>query len=142
MSPTLNTNSSISVSIDKKLLNKRLIIDFLHNTHWAKDFTEDRILKSIDHSLCFGIYENEIQIGFARVVTDFTYSAWIGDVFIVAEKQGQGYGSILMNSILSHHLLSDIIKWRLSTVDMQSFYEKFGFGKPEYPDRILEKVVK
>lgn len=141
MDASTDIRSGISISTDKSLLDKRLIIDFLHSTHWAKNFTDKRILKSIDNSLCFGLYENANQVGFARVVTDFTYTAWIADVFIISEKQGKGYGSILMNSILSHESLRDVIKWRLSTKDMHPFYEKFGFQQPEAPERLMERVV-
>ena len=133
--------NSLFVSTDKGLLNKRLIIDFLHGTHWAKNFSDERILKSIEHSFCFGLFEDREQVGFARVVTDFTYSAWIGDVFVVKEKQKQGYGKVLLNAILNHDSLKDIIKWRLSTEDAHSFYSKFGFTAVREPNRLMEKII-
>jgi GNAT superfamily N-acetyltransferase len=138
---TPESAATVHVSTDKLLLDTRLIIDFLHGTHWAKDFSDKRILKSIEHSLCFGVYENKQQVGFARVVTDYTYSAWIADVFIVVEKQRQGYGHILMNAILTHDSLRDIIKWRLATVDKHAFYEGFGFRALEHPGRMMERIL-
>lgn len=140
----MNTNQSddnLIVSTDKGLLDKKAIIAYLQKTYWGKDHSEKQILKSIEHSFCFGLYLDNNQAGFARVVTDFTYSAWVADVFILDHLQGKGYGQILMNAIFTHPELNCITKWRLATNDAHTFYAKFGFGPLKEPGKILERSV-
>lgn len=132
---------AVFVTTEKESLDKKLIVEFLHSTYWAKDFSTERILQSIDNSFCFGLFEGKQQIGFARVVTDFTYTAWLADVFIVHEKQQKGYGQFLMEAIFNHERLKDIIKWRLATSDAHAFYEKFGFTTLKEPEKVMERIV-
>ena len=128
--------TGLSVSTDKSLLDINMIVDFLLQTHWHKDTPAEKIKQSIDHSLCFGLYNNGVQIGFARVVTDYTFTAWIADVFILPDSQGRGYGQFLVNIILTDPLLKDVKKWRLSTLDAHSFYAKLGFAKVSSPKAV------
>ena len=131
--------TGLSVSTDKSLLDINMIVDFLLQTHWHKDTPAEKIKQSIDHSLCFGLYNNGVQIGFARVVTDYTFTAWLADVFILPDSQDRGYGQFLVNIILTDPLLKDVKKWRLSTLDAHSFYAKLGFEKVSSPERLMEK---
>src|SRR5205085_10165999 len=78
-----HNNLELLVSTDKHLLDLNVIINFLQQTHWAKEVSSESIIKSTDNSLCFGLYHANEQIGFARVITDFAFSAWIADVFVV-----------------------------------------------------------
>ena len=71
--PDINVSINLSdllVSTDKNLLDLKLIVDFISQTYWGKDSTAEQIKKSIDHSLCFGLYLKNDQIGFARIITD------------------------------------------------------------------------
>jgi len=88
-------SKNISISTDKSLLNIDLIHDFLRNSYWAEDIPLVTVEKSIEHSHCFGVYEGKEQVGFARVITDYSCFAYIADVFIIPEKQGKGIGKYL-----------------------------------------------
>jgi N-acetylglutamate synthase-like GNAT family acetyltransferase len=116
-----------------------LITDFLTKTYWGKDMQPVQIRKAIKNSICFGLYDNHIQVGFARVVTDQTFFAWLADVFILPDCQGKGYGQFLMTKILNHPQLTDVKRWRLATKDAHAFYSKFGFTKTGNHDRLMEK---
>lgn len=115
------------VSIDKNRLDIDLIHQFLNNSYWAKGRTKVQVQISIDHSMCFGLYLNEEQIGFARVITDTVVFAYLMDVFIVEQHQGRGYAKQLLNSIFHHQALKSVGKWFLATQDAHDLYRQFNF---------------
>jgi len=95
-------------------------------------------LRGIRHSLCFGLYDGEAQIGFARVVTDYVAVAHLCDVYVLDEYQGQGLGTWLIRTVLEHPELQSIRRWTLATSDAHDFYARFGFGPIGNPDRYME----
>ena len=94
--------------------------------------------RSIDNSLCFGTYEEDEQIGFARVVTDGATYAHLMDVFILSEHRGRGFGKELVRAVLSHPDLQGLRKFTLHTADAHSLYEQFGFHRVEGQDLLME----
>lgn len=129
----------LQISTDKSKLNISLIHDYLSNqSYWAKNRSLEKVKRSIEHSLCFGVYENDQQVGFARVSTDYTIFAWIMDVFILEEYRGKGYSKQLMNAILSHEKLQDLQRWGLATDDAHGLYQQFGFTPLKHPEKMME----
>jgi GNAT superfamily N-acetyltransferase len=128
------------ISTNQDKLDLPLVINFLLNSYWGKERREQDIKQSIKNSLCFGLYSNDCQIGFARVVTDYTFIAWLFDVFILPENQRNGLGAFLMNGILNYPSLVNVRKWRLSTTDAHEFYKKFGFIKTEQTEKLMERL--
>ena len=130
------------ISTDKSKLDVEMIQDFLTNrSYWAKGRPVETIRKSIEHSLCFGLYNREgKQLGFGRVVTDFAVFAWILDVFILEEYRGKGLGKMLMEYIMVHPELQGLKRLGLGTHDAHGLYEKFGFKPLEKPETWMEKV--
>jgi len=118
----------ISISKEKAKLDLNLICHFLQNSYWAKDRSTEKIEKSIQNSICFGVYEGEQQIGFARVISDQATFAYLADVFIVKSHRGLGYSKKLMSTILSDPLLNEVSKWYLVTKDAQGLYQQFDFA--------------
>ncbi len=137
-------DSSYYVSTDKRELNLDIIVDFLqHKSYWAKTRSRATIEKSIQNSLCFGLFNSEKrQVGFARVITDFGVFAWLLDVFILEEYQGKGLGTILMQEVLAHPDLQEIKRWGLGTQDAHGLYKKFGFTSLSHPETMMEKINK
>ncbi len=131
----------ITVSTDKTKLDVPFIQDFLKDIYWAAGRTIDEVQTTIDSSFCFGIYMNEVQIGFARVVTDYVVFAYLMDVFIAKEHRGNGYSSILISAMINEPVLKNIKIWRLATSDAHFLYEKFGFKVLEHPEKMMEKVL-
>jgi GNAT superfamily N-acetyltransferase len=131
----------IIISTDKTKLNIPFIQDFLKDIYWAAGRTIDEVQITIDSSVCFGIYLNDVQIGFARVITDYVVFAYVMDVFIAEEHRGKGYSSILIDAMIKEPVLKEIKIWRLATSDAHFLYEKFGFKALAHPEKMMEKIV-
>jgi GNAT superfamily N-acetyltransferase len=97
------------------------------------------VARSIRHSLCFGLYEDDRQVGFARVVTDRATYAYLADVFVLESHRARGLASWLMEIILGHPELQGLRRWSLVTRDAHSLYRKVGFGGLAHPERHMEK---
>lgn len=131
----------ITVSTDKSQLNITFIHNFTKTIYWAAPRTLEDVQLCVDSSLCFGIYLNGEQIGFARVITDYVVFAYLMDVFIDEKFRGNGYSSILIEAIMKEPALCKIKIWRLATTDAHFLYRKFGFQSLAYPEKLMEKVV-
>jgi len=107
-------------------------------SYWAKNRTPEQMAKIIENSLCFGLYKNEMQIGFARVVTDYATFAYLGDVYILGKFQGNGLGKWLMDLVIEHPDLQGFRRWVLATRDAHTLYEKYGFTDLKHPERWME----
>ncbi len=133
--------TTITVSTDKNKLNVPFIQNFLKDTYWAKDRTIEVVQISIDNSLCFGIYLNDEQIGFGRVITDLVSIAYLMDVFIIEEHRGKGYSTILINAMMTEPKLQQIKIWGLATLDAHFLYKKFGFTEVVNPEKLMERII-
>ncbi|MBK8967812.1 MAG: GNAT family N-acetyltransferase [Lewinellaceae bacterium] len=132
-------NKGCQISTNSELLNISFIHDFLcRHAYWAVGIPEETVRRSIEGSLCFGIYKEKQQIGFARVISDYATFAYLADVFITPEFQGNGYGKLLLQAILAHPKLQGLRRWMLVTGDAHGLYKKFGFTSPAHPERIME----
>lgn len=128
-----------SVSTDKSKLDINLVHDYLTNSsYWAKGIPLKTVEKSIENSICFGLYKNGNQIGFARVITDKATFAYLGDVFVLEGHRGIELSKWMMECILKHSELQGFRRWMLLTRDAQELYSKFGFIKFHAPDRCME----
>ncbi|MGD9489045.1 MAG: GNAT family N-acetyltransferase [Calditrichaceae bacterium] len=126
------------ISADKSKLNLKVIHGFLSRSYWAEGITRDLVQKSMDHSFCFGVYHKNEQIGFARIISDFTTFAYLADVFILEDFRGKGLSKQLMDFILSHPDLQRLRKWLLATRDAHGLYEKYGFRELKNPGYMME----
>jgi GNAT superfamily N-acetyltransferase len=131
----------IHVSTDKNKLDVPFIQLFLKDIYWAAGRTMEEVQTTIDSSFCFGIYLDDQQIGFARVITDYVVFAYMMDVFIDEAHRGNGYSSILIDAIMNEPKLQQVKIWRLATRDAHYVYEKFGFKSLAHPERMMEKVL-
>jgi GNAT superfamily N-acetyltransferase len=131
----------ISVSTDKTKLNVPFIQNFLKDVYWAAGRTIEEVQITIDSSFCFGIFLNEMQIGFCRVITDYVVFAYVMDVFIDESHRGKGYSSVLINAMINEPKLKQVKIWRLATSDAHFLYEKFGFNSLEHPEKMMEKII-
>jgi GNAT superfamily N-acetyltransferase len=135
------TEDEYEISTDNKRLDLALIHDFLANeSYWAKGIPLEVVKKSIDNSLCFGVYHQDRQVGFARVVTDYATAAYVGDVFILEPCRGKGLGKRLVGTIMNHPELQGLRLWLLGTLDAHRLYQKYGFQRvAETP--LLERLM-
>lgn len=131
----------ITVSTDKSKLDVPFIQNFLKDVYWAAGRTLEDVQTTIDSSFCFGIYLNDDQIGFCRVITDYVVFAYVMDVFIAENHRGKGYSSILVNAMMTEPKLQEVKIWRLATSDAHFLYQKFGFRNLAHPEKMMEKVI-
>ncbi|MEM8520477.1 GNAT family N-acetyltransferase [Flavobacterium sp. PL12] len=134
--------NNITVSTDKSKLDVNFIQHFLKDIYWAAGRTIQEVQTSIDNSFCFGVYLDDKQIGFARVITDYVVFAYLMDVFIIEEHRGKGYSTILIDTMMKEPQLQKIKIWRLATKDAHFLYKKFGFNELAHPEKLMEKVIK
>ena len=126
------------ISDEKEKLNAEYIHDYLSNrSYWAENIPLETVKRSIDGSICFGMYDDGKQIGFARVVTDKATFGYLADVFIDEDFRAQGLSKWLMEIIMAYPELQGLRRWMLGTKDAHSLYEKFGFEPLENPKRIM-----
>ncbi len=122
----------------------RMDLDFIHSylsreAYWAKGRSREKVLKSMENSLCFGMYDGMKQIGFGRVATDYVVFAWLMDVFIDPAYRGRGLGRTLIKAIIEHPELQSVNGIGLRTEDARDLYSKFGFGHIPKPDTWMFK---
>lgn len=139
MQPITQTKDAFTISTDKTLLDRKAIHEFLSTkAYWSLNIPLETVLRSIEHSLCFGIYENSRQVGFARVITDHATIAYLGDVYVLEEYRGQGLSKWLMETIMAHPDLQGLRRWILLTGDAHGLYRQFGWTDIADPSRWME----
>jgi GNAT superfamily N-acetyltransferase len=138
--PTVEyTRGEFTISTDKNRLDLGVIHGYLsEESYWAKGIPLEIVTRAIEHSLCFGVYHNAQQIGFARLITDYTTFAYLADVFIIEQYRGQGLSKWLMESILKHPDVQGLRRWMLATRDAHGLYKQFGFEPLADPSRIMQ----
>src|SRR3981081_3630058 len=127
------------ISTDRARLELTVIHGFLTNCYWSKGIPQEVVSRSIEHSLCFGIYDGSgAQVGFARVVSDYETVAYLGDVFVLESHRGRGLSKWMMECITQHPALQNLRRWILLTGDAHGLYSRFGFTPVEAPERYME----
>jgi GNAT superfamily N-acetyltransferase len=127
------------ISTDPARLDLDVIHGFLTNCYWAKGIPRELVARSIEHSLCFGVYDGSgAQVGFAKVISDFATYAYVADVFVLESHRGRGLGKALMQCVVQHPSLQGLRRWSLSTRDAHTLYAQVGFTQLSFPDRYME----
>lgn len=119
---------------------ERMDVDLIHRylseeSYWAKGIPRELVERSIAHSLCFGAFDGEAQVAFARVVTDYATFGYLADVFVLQSHQGRGIGKRLMRAVREHPELQALRRWHLVTRDAHGLYAQFGFTPLDAPER-------
>src|SRR6202012_5266519 len=123
-----------AISTDRERLSLDVVHGFLTNCYWAKGIPREVVARSIQHALCFGIYDgNGAQVGFARVISDFATIAYISDVFVLETHRAHGLGKWLMQCIMQHPALQNLRRWILTTRDAHGLYSQVGFTPVKFP---------
>lgn len=127
------------ITTDRDKLDLVAIHDFLSNhSGWSTNIPFDRVKTSIENSLNFGLFHREKQIGFARVISDFSTIAYLGDIYVLDNYRGRGLSKKLMDSVISHPNLQGLRRWILLTNTADWLYEKYGFTKLSNPEWYME----
>jgi N-acetylglutamate synthase-like GNAT family acetyltransferase len=131
------------ISTDRSKLDVAVIHEFLAHSYWAAGIPRETVMRSIENSLCFGVYDNDngSQVGFARVISDFATYAYIADVFILEPYRDRGLAKELMASIMAHRDLQGLRRWGLATRDAHGLYAQFGFKPVDDPSPVMMEIV-
>src|ERR1700722_132433 len=128
-----------TISSDKSRLDLPFIHRFLSTqAYWCLNIPMDTVRRSVENSLCFGVYLGEQQVGFARIISDYATIAYLGDVFVIAEHRGKGLSKRLVAEIMSHPDLPGLRRWILLTGDAHGLYQQFGWKPISHPDLYME----
>lgn len=141
MEPDPHQMNEVIISDDRSKPNIEIIYRFLTTSYWAKGRKVQEVKKSIKHTHCLGVYLGDLQIGFARILSDFITIAYLMDVFILQEYRGKGYSKLLLKRIFEDDKYQRVKKWLLATQDAHSLYANFGFEKIKNSDRLMEKLM-
>jgi GNAT superfamily N-acetyltransferase len=128
-----------TISTDLARLDVDAIHAYLSRSYWAAGRPRDVVARSLAGSLCFGLYDGERQVGFARAVTDRATYAYLADVYVLEEYRGQGLGTWLIEAVVSHPDLQGLRRFGLVTSDAHGLYRKFGFEALKHPERHMER---
>ena len=129
----------IVVTTDETRLDLETVHGFLTGSYWAAGVPREVVERSIRHSICFGAFEGERQVGFARVISDRATFAYVADVFVLDSHRGRGIGKTIMAAVTSHPELQNLRLWTLFTRDAHGLYRQVGFREARYPDRLMER---
>jgi GNAT superfamily N-acetyltransferase len=132
------SQGEFTVSTDPRRVDLELVHGFLIRCYWAAGIPLDVVRRSVENSLCFGIYSGGRQLGFARVITDYATFAYVADVFVVESHRGRGLSKFLMECIMQHPQLQGLRRWSLATSDAHSLYSQFGFKALKKPEMWME----
>lgn len=129
-----------SISTDKSLLDFDTLYKYLsEDSYWAQGLPADSFRRSIENSMCFGVYKESNLAGFARVITDKATFAYICDVFILPGYRRVGLSKWLMQTIVEYPELQGLRRWSLATSDAHGLYSQFGFTQLTRPEVWMEK---
>jgi N-acetylglutamate synthase-like GNAT family acetyltransferase len=127
------------ITTDKTKMDVVAIHDFLSKySGWSDNIPFEKVKISIENSLNFGLFHNGTQIGFARVISDFSTIAYLGDIYVLDNYRGQGFSKKLMESVMTHPNLQGLRRWILLTSTADWLYEKYGFTKVPQPEIYME----
>ena len=119
-----------TISDDKSLIQAERVYELLSTTYWAEHRSKDIIKKTIENSVCFGVYKDGVQVGYARCITDYGALYYLADVIVGEEHRGIGLGKALIKFITEHEIFAPLYGV-LNTKDAHGLYEQFGFQKDQ-----------
>jgi hypothetical protein len=136
------SQNGFMISTNPALLQVDMIHQYLSTqSYWAQGRTLETVKTSIEHSLCFGVYAESQQVGFARVVTDYATFGWLCDVFILESRRGKGLGKWLVGCVVDHPALKSIRRLLLATRDAGGLYRVYGgFETLPNPERWMVRM--
>lgn len=129
---------TLTISTDPTRLDVDAMTDMLARSYWARGRSRATVARSVQYSLVFGVYDEDRQVGLARVISDYTTFAYLCDVFIHEVYRGQGIGKWLIDTVVTHPDLKDLRRFMLATRDAHGLYRQYGFTPLANPDRWME----
>lgn len=130
----------VTFSDDRTLLDVPRIHQWLASSYWSPDIARDTVERAIAGSHCLGAYQDQSQVGFARMITDHATFAWLGELWVDEPARGRGLGRRMVSWFLDHPDFQGIRRISLTTLDAQSVYAPLGFHALRRPERYMERL--
>lgn len=134
----VDLGSGASISTDPARMDLDFIHGYLVRSYWAEGIPREVVARCVRNSLCFGLFQDGAQAGFARIISDRATFAYLADVFVLEEFRGRGLSKGLMRAVMAHPDLQGLRGWYLKTRDAHGLYSQFGFAGLKNPDRSME----
>lgn len=134
------SRNGLALSTDRARINVDDVLALLLASHWGATVTRDVLMRSIENSVCVGVYDGTHQLGFMRAVTDLATYAYLTDVIVDPAARGRGIGSWMVQVLVEHPDLQGLRRMALLTRDAQTLYEKFGFSTQPPRSTYMERV--
>jgi len=134
----LQQRGEYAIRTDAARMDVGAIHAYLSRSYWSSGIPLALVQRAIDHSLCFGLFHRDAQVGFARVVTDRATFAYLADVYVLEAHRGRGLSKWLMAVVRAHADLQGLRRFMLSTRDAHELYRQFGFNELTFPTRLME----
>jgi ribosomal protein S18 acetylase RimI-like enzyme len=135
------SRNGLTLSTDRTRIDVDRVLELLHASHWGGAVTRDVLVRSIENSVCVGVFDGARQLAFARAVTDLATYAYLTDVIVNPEARGRGLGSWMVEALIEHPDLQGLRRMALLTRDAQTLYEKFGFSAKPPRSTYMERLI-
>jgi GNAT superfamily N-acetyltransferase len=132
------TKGQYSITTDPQKIDLGAVHAYLSRSFWAEGISKDIVARSLANSLCFGLFDGDVQVGLARVVTDRATYAYLCDVYVLESHRGLGLGKWLIETVMAHPDLQGLRRFQLVTRDAHGLYSRHGFAAPAHPERHME----
>jgi len=126
------------ITNDRERIDMSLVHDNLRRSYWSPGIPREVVARGVANSLCFSMFLEQDQVGFARVISDKATFAYLADVFVTEDHRGRGLGTWLVETIRHHPDLQGLRRFMLATRDAHSLYRRFGFTPLANPARMME----
>lgn len=138
--PVSTTHNGYLISTNQELMQPEAIHQWLsEHAYWSKNIPFHTVQTAIGHSHCIGVFKDEIQVGFGRLITDFASFAYLADVYVEEAHRGQGLGKMMMEVLLGQPWISGLRSIMLATLDAHKMYEPFGFTTMVASQRFMQR---
>jgi|SRR5678816_3697606 GNAT superfamily N-acetyltransferase len=125
--------ADLTLSTDRSRIDIDAVLAMLRASHWAGSMTRLQLERAIANSLCVSVFSSDVQLGFARAVTDLSTYAYLTDVIVADSARGRGIGSWMVETMLMHPDLQGLRRIALWTRTARALYERFGFSPADVP---------
>jgi GNAT superfamily N-acetyltransferase len=123
----------------------RVDVDAVHRylaeeSYWAAGRSRETVERLVrEAARVVGVYHGDVQVGFARAVSDGVAVAYLADVYVLPEHRGRGLGKELVREIVERGQYANV-RWLLHTRDAHDLYSQIGFGPPG--ERAMERPAR
>lgn len=112
---------------------------YLTRSYWSAGIPLATVSKAVANSINVGVFKQGTQVGFARVTSDRATFAYLADVYVLEEHQGQGLAQAMVQTLHDHPELQRLRRWLLATSDAHGVYARLGWTQVTDPAAFMQR---